>query len=221
MTRAMLPAIVLLLALTGCAGADGAQGSMRDEEAAPGEAPAELSIEAAAERYQGIVCQRNLASDALGDALQTAEAAAPSGGTPSLVGVHAAAGEVLRLNRQDITLLSDPAYAWPESVTELIEWRISSAEKYEPFFEALASAPSVDAALAVTAPPLTPQEQSAALEIRRELGLPQETTASCGGYETRNDELYAELERRTAAEAELEGAEAESETAEDAPAPAG
>jgi len=217
----MLPAIVLLLALTGCAGADGAQGSMRDGDVAPGEAPIELSIEAAAERYQGIVCQRNLASDALGDALQTAEAALHSGGTPSLVGVHAAAGEVLRLNRQDIALLRDPAYVWPDSVTELIALRVSSAEKYEPFFEALATAPSVDAALAVTAPSLTAQEQSAVREIRRELGLSPDTTGSCGGYETRNDELYAELERRTGAEAESEGAEAESETAEDVPAPSG
>jgi len=154
-----------------------------------------LSTEEAAERYLGIVCQRNIVINHVVDALNAQIAVYNEGGSPDMTATQAAATEALRVGRVTVELLDDDYYAWPGTVatefqalrTEILAdaGALNGWAHTTEFLEAMAIEWAEPDAGTV-----------AAQEIRYQLDLPPDTTTSCVGLESKADELHAAMTER-------------------------
>ncbi len=195
----VLVCAALLLALTGCAASEPEQKPVEtSQKPAIDPGPIQLTEAEAGERYLGIVCQGNFASDALWAAFLADEDEFLNGGAPAPDAVKAAAAEKARLTRQEIELIDDPYYTWPVSVQALLPLIRDDDAGYLPYLEAVAGAATFESAYDEQEPELPAEQAAAPLEIRRLLGLDADTTASCVGFETKNDALFNEMVERNA-----------------------
>ncbi|WES66033.1 hypothetical protein P0L94_08140 [Microbacter sp. GSS18] len=157
--------------------------------------PVELTDDEAADLYLAIVCQRNIAMEALSDAVFAKEDEFLNGGTPAMTEIQAAAAEGLRIARASVELADDDYYTWPSDVAEHLKVvrdanlaassnlsEIANADRFEDAY--YSTWPNQDTAAA------------AAQEIRYQLGLDADTTASCEGHETATDDAHKEMTER-------------------------
>lgn len=156
--------------------------------------PVELTKKDAAERYLGIVCQRNSLVYQLNDAFDAQEDAFLSGGAGDVSEVKKIAAESMRVNRLAIEIIDDTYYTWPEGVAEHLKTIRQSYIALASYYDALTNAGSFEEAYYSTAP--ESGGAAAAQEIRYQLGLPADTTSSCKGKETMSDVLHQEMTKR-------------------------
>lgn len=194
--------IASILLLTGCTQLGSASSEPAASEATPvpsptptiDPGPVELTKEEAGVRYLSLVCQRNALSAQLNDAFVAQEETFFNGGDPDVTAVKAAAAEAMRVSRLSVELLDDPYYTWPEGLSTHLQ-AIRDAQVGESgMFSDIANATRYEDAYYMTSP--GPSSGSAAQEIRYQLGLPVDTTASCVGYETATDTLHAQMIER-------------------------
>lgn len=199
MTKALFLAAASLLLLAGCTSTGQAEATkVEAEEPAIDPGPIELSVEEAGQRYLGIVCQGNVAQDALYNAIVAGEDEYIQGGAPSVDAVKVAAAEKMRVTRQSIEMFDDEYFKWPEAVRDQIPILRSQDMLYLGAYGSLANASTYQEAYTTSFPELSSEQEAAAQEIRYQLKLDADTTASCVGFETKNDELYQEMiERNT------------------------
>lgn len=157
--------------------------------------PVELSTEEAGERYLGIVCQRNGATERMNQAFTAGEEEYLNGGTPDVTAVKAAAAEVLRLNTMQIALLDDPYFTWPDGLDAHLSNVRDASMTQASTFNALVNAATYEDAYNQ---PVSddPEGAKSSQEIRYQLELSPDTTASCQGYETSTEVLHAEMVER-------------------------
>lgn len=154
-----------------------------------------LTNDEAAERYLGIVCQRNASMAALMDAIKAKEKQHLNGGEPGTKKIRAVAKEGMRVARAAIEITDDDYYTWPDDVVRPLKIlrdaylhdismlnQISTEKDYDEIY--YASWPDQEDAAA------------AAQEIRYQLGIDPDTSASCRGHETATDDLYAQMTER-------------------------
>lgn len=194
---------VTILLLAGCSmSAETAQPQAAQKTATPVPSPTPtidpgpvvLTKEEAAERYLGLVCQRNVLVFGLNDAFKAQEKTYLNGGSGDVTEVKALSAEALRVNRLAIELIDDPYYTWPSGIDQHLQTIRQSYMSLFSYYDSLANAKSFEDAYYLTA------EQgngaTAAQEIRYQLGLPADTSASCKGKETATDLLHAEMIER-------------------------
>ena len=155
--------------------------------------PVALPTEQAGTYYLSAVCQGNVANDVLRAAFAAGEPEFLQGGEPDLTAVKAAAAEVTRVDRLLIEVLDDPYFTWPAGVAEQIQYIRASMVAGLSTLNGYANAARFSDAYYATYPEQTAEQVSAPQEIRYQLELSADTTASCVGYETRLDELHAEM----------------------------
>jgi len=95
-------------------------------------------------------------------------------------------------------VLDDSYFTWPAGVAEQIEHIRSTSVAYLSTKDSFVNAARFSDAYYATFPEQTPEQSSAPQEIRIQLELGTDTTASCVGYETRLDALHAEMVERNA-----------------------
>jgi len=167
--------------------------------------PVALSPEDAGVYYLSLVCQGNVASQALNAAFAAGETEFFAGGEPDATAVKAAAVEKGRLTRLFIEMLDDPYYTWPDGVPAQVALLRSAAISELSPYDSMANATQFSDAYYATFPQVIPEQSSAPQEIRYQLKLDTDTTASCSGYETALDEIYAEMVDRNEYLAGFEG----------------
>ncbi|MFC7943330.1 hypothetical protein ACFUPZ_08715 [Microbacterium oxydans] len=195
--------VIALVILTGCAASPDADSGATTPSSSPtpqptptiDPGPVALSVEDAGIRYLGIVCQRNGANEALNQAFAAGEETYLNGGDADPTAVKAAAAESLRVNSVQIALFDDGYYTWPGGVDVHIRAVRDASMKATSMYDSIANASSYAAAynVAVVDDPAAAQ---AAQEIRYQLQLSPDTTASCVGYETAADALHTEMTER-------------------------
>ncbi|MEV8337036.1 hypothetical protein [Leucobacter sp. NPDC077196] len=201
MKKLVVSAAVLLLALTGCTAEP--QEPVQNTAEAPAEAvpsidpgPIELTKGEAAERYLQLVCQGNVNIGNFRAAVQAGEDEFLAGGAPSADALKAAGAESVRLKRMQIEIIDDPYFRWPDPVSEqLIHIRSSSMAEVAAD-QSVMNAATFEEAYYVNYPVPTAEQETAAQEIRYQLGLDADTTGSCVGYEAALDEIHAEMLER-------------------------
>jgi hypothetical protein len=158
--------------------------------------PVVLSEEEAGIYYLSVVCQGNFANDALSSALIAGEQVFFDGGEPDLTAMKAAATESSRLIRLAVEVLDDPYFIWPEAVArQIVHIRSVNVGDLAPL-NTVANATRFEDGYYASYPALTPEQTSAAQEIRLQLNLDTNTSTSCAGYETALDETHAEMTAR-------------------------
>lgn len=157
--------------------------------------PITLTTDEASERYLGIVCQRNVVIAQMNEAFDAQEETFLDGGEPDDSAVKAAATEVMRVNSMQIALFDDPYYTWPDGLVDHLKNIRDASMTQSSMFDSIANASSYEVAYYVTAPE-TPEATTSAQEIRYQLELSPDTTASCQGHETATDTLHAEMVER-------------------------
>ncbi|WP_206477064.1 hypothetical protein [Microbacterium sp. KRD172] len=158
--------------------------------------PVTLTTDEASDRYLGIVCQRNGVIAQMNEAFSVQEETYLNSGEADASAVKVAAIEVLRVNSMQIALFDDPYYTWPEGLIVHLKNIRDASMTQSSMFDSIANASSYEAAYYMTAPE-TPEATTSAQEIRYQLQLSPDTTASCQGYETATDTLHAEMLERT------------------------
>ncbi len=198
MKRILATTAVTLFLLAGCTSSPATNAPASEELAAPAidPGPVELTDEEAADRYLAIVCQPNIASGTLVAAFDAGEPEFLNGGSPSVEAVVAAANERMRVTRQAIELLDDTYYTWPKSVSEPLTHIRSSYMTEMATFSQMINAATFEDAYYAPFPPATPEQQSAGQEIRYQLKLDADTTATCEGKDAAQDEAHAEMTER-------------------------
>lgn len=156
--------------------------------------PVELTDEEAGIRYLMIICQRNASGTQLAAAFAAQEGTFLNGDEADATAVKAAAAEALRLNRLGTELFDDPYYVWPENVATHVKTLRDYTVAESGTLSQIANAPRYEDAYYAIWPADT--TGGAAQEIRYQLGLSPDTTASCVGYETGTDKLHAEMTER-------------------------
>ncbi|KJL34382.1 hypothetical protein RS86_00868 [Microbacterium azadirachtae] len=154
-----------------------------------------LSKEQAADRYLGLVCQRNAANARIGNAFDAQLGAFQSGGTADVTDVKAAAVEAQRVNRLAIELIDDEYFTWPDKVRPQLQILRQSLMAFLSYEDGLVNSSDFASAASQQVPDAE-AGAAAAQEIRYQLGLPADTTASCVGKETYTDTLHAAMVER-------------------------
>lgn len=190
-----------LVILTGCAASPAADSAAGTPSSSPtptiDPGPVALSVEDAGIRYLGIVCQRNGANEALNQAFTAGEETYLNGGDADPSAVKAAAAESLRVNSVQVALFDDGYFTWPEGLDVHIRAVRDASMKATSMYDSIANASSYAAAYNVAIVD-DPAGAQAAQEIRYQLQLSPDTSASCEGYETAADALHAEMTERNA-----------------------
>lgn len=157
--------------------------------------PITLSEEEAADRYLGIVCQSNVSNTALTAAFQAGEDEFFNGGAPDPAAVKAAAQVAMDDTRVQVELIDDTYYVWPEGIGELLPVLRDSRIAGLGTLSTMVNAVTYEEAYYAVWPDPT-AATTAAQEIRYQLGLDADTTASCVGHETAAADLLAEKTER-------------------------
>lgn len=195
--------VLALVLLTGCTApaSTGTEDTQATQAPSPSPTPSiargpvELTKEEAGERYLGIVCQRNGATERLNQAFVAGEEAYLNGGNPDVAAVKASAAEVLRLNTMQIALLDDPYFTWPDGLDAHLSNVRDASMTQASTFNALVNAATYEDAYNQ---PVSddPEGAKSSQEIRYQLELSPDTTASCQGYETATEALHTEMMER-------------------------
>ncbi|WP_140403296.1 hypothetical protein [Microbacterium oxydans] len=195
--------VLALMVLTGCTAPASTDTADTQASQAPSPSPTptidpgpvELSTAEAGERYLGIVCQRNGATERMNQAFIAGEEEYLNGGNPDVAAVKAAAAEVLRLNTMQIALLDDPYFTWPDGLDAHLSNVRDASMTQASTFNALVNAATFEDAYNQ---PVSddPEGAKSSQEIRYQLQLSPDTTASCQGYETSAEALHAEMVER-------------------------
>lgn len=197
--------VLALVLLTGCTAPASTDTADTEASQAPSPSPTptidpgpvELSTAEAGERYLGIVCQRNGATERMNQAFIAGEEEYLNGGggNPDVAAVKAAAAEVLRLNTMQIALLDDPYFTWPDGLDAHLSNVRDASMTQASTFNALVNAATYEDAYNQ---PVSddPEGAKSSQEIRYQLELSPDTTASCQGYETSTEVLHAEMVER-------------------------
>lgn len=156
--------------------------------------PVELTKEEAANRYLGIVCQRNVLVYQLNDAFGAQEDVYLNGGDGDATEIKTIAAESLRVNRVAIEIIDDPYYTWPGGIDEHMQTIRQSYIGLSSYYDMLMNAGSFEDAYYASAP--ENEGAAAAQEIRYQLGLPADTRSSCEGKEALADALHQEMTER-------------------------
>ncbi|MGO3148060.1 MAG: hypothetical protein ACTIJ6_10325 [Leucobacter sp.] len=212
MKKLMIVCIAASLSLAGCTTVAAKPTPAVPEIPRVETGPVLLTDEEAGERYLSIVCQPNSASDAAYEAIIAGEEEYRNGGDPAVDTVKSSSAEHLRVTRLAIEVLDDEYYTWPESVVEFVPHIRSTFMASLSPLQATSNVTRYEDAYSMSWPESTPEQQSAAQEIRYQLGLDADTTASCIGYETALEELHTkmvELNEELAAQEERDAKEAE------------
>lgn len=172
----LLVGATLLISLVGCSSADLEKAQPTPTRDA---GPIILTDSDAAVRYLSIVCDNNAAGDALYAAFTAGEAVYLDGGTPDLASLKSAASASLDLNRSAIELLEDEYFAWPENVAEHITFVRQGYMAGLSQLDGIINAATFEEAYGTPSPVLTPEQDAAGQEVRYQLGLDADTTASC------------------------------------------
>lgn len=197
-------ATAVLLLLSGCSAATPSNSVAEKTSESPSVTPSptptidpgpvELTKEEAAERYLGVVCQRNTLVHQLNDAFDAQEDAFLNGGAGDVSEVKKIAEESLRVNRLAIEIIDDTYYTWPDGVAEHLKTIRQSYIALASHYDGLINAGSFEEAY-YSVPPES-GGATAAQEIRYQLGLPADTTSSCKGKERMSDMLHQEMIQR-------------------------
>ncbi|WP_188710838.1 hypothetical protein [Microbacterium faecale] len=155
-----------------------------------------LSIAEAGELYLDIVCASNATGTDLEGAFEDGESEFLAGGDPDVSAVNDAAARLADQYRKAAELFDDDYFVWPDEVRDLgghvRDRMIADLGTLSSMTNAVTYR---DAYYASFGQP-TPEQESAAQEIRYVLDLPSDTVASCAGHEGGLQERYdAFLER--------------------------
>ena len=203
LVKAAVLSVIAIAFLAGCtatpdADASGADTTTTSEPSPtptidPG--PVALTKEEAGERYLGIVCQRNGAVVPYSAAFAAADEVYIGGGDPDITALKAADAELLRVTTVQVTLFDDPYYTWPEGMAKHLKKIRDTDLGLLGVFDGVTNATTYvaanDASMATV-----PDSALSVQEVRYQLGLSADTTASCKGYETTADALHAEMLER-------------------------
>lgn len=195
--------VFALVILTGCSSAASIDTADTESSQAPSPSPTPtidpgpvaLSTEEAGERYLGIVCQRNGATERMNQEFIAGEDEYLNGGNPDAAAVKAAAAEVLRLNTMQIALFDDAYFTWPDGLDAHLSNVRDSSMAQASTFNAVANAATYEDAYNQSVFD-DPEGAKSSQEIRYQLQLSPDTTASCQGYETTTEALHAEKVER-------------------------
>lgn len=191
-------AALLVLAFTGCAAPDGNQtgapsptptSAAAEPTSEPSPAAVILTAEEAAARYLDIVCPTNAAWAAGVAAFEAKADAYFAGGDPDPTEVKSAAAVARDAGRVSALLLSDPLYVWPPTVRDSLEIIRQSYLAEIAYWDSVANSTSFDAAWNVPAPEPAPGTESAAQEVRLQLNISADTTASCVDHQDGHERL--------------------------------
>lgn len=199
-------AFVLLLALAGCTAlppaatptpAANATGAPATPSPTPTieVGPVALTEEQAAERYLGIVCQRNSVINQLNDAISGGEEAYLNGGNPPVSEINRIAKETMRVVRASVEVADDDYYMWPTAVVDAVKKVRDSQVAEASTLSSLANAKSFEDAY-YTRWPDQSEASAASQEVRYQLGINPDTEASCVGFESATDELHKTMTER-------------------------
>jgi hypothetical protein len=158
--------------------------------------PVELTESEAAERYLDLVCATNQANEALDAAIIAGEPEWLNGGAPDPSAIKAAATESMRLARLAVELIDDEYYIWPGDVGTYLQHIRETFIQDLSLLSAVANVTRFEDAYFMPWPERTSEQASAGQEIRYQLGLDADTTASCVGYETGLEDLHQEMIER-------------------------
>lgn len=158
-----------------------------------------LSTDDAANRYLALVCDNNAASRKLSEAYEVSYDEFANGGTPDPADVKAAAARMLEYNRMAIALIDDDYFVWPDEVADILPHVRDSFLGALSTLDTITNADSYAVAYYAEWPDPSPEQETAAQEIRYALGLSADTTASCDGHTGQLQGLYDELVKRTEA----------------------
>lgn len=153
-----------------------------------------MTKEEAGARYLGIVCQRNEAAYRLNDAIVAQEETFFNGGDPDLTEIRAAAAEAMRVSRIVVELFDDSYYIWPEGLDDHLALIRESTMAESTTLSAIANASRFEDAY--YAQFTGPDTAASIAEVRYQLGLSADTSASCQGYEAAADVLHTEMLER-------------------------
>ncbi|MGY4856844.1 hypothetical protein [Cryobacterium sp. AP23] len=165
--------------------------------------PVELTSDEAGTRYLNIICPQNFGVQALTDAFSAGEDEFRAGGDPDPAAVKASAADRIVTARLVVDFLDAEYFLWPEEVRDQIPLVRDSSVAELSTLDGIVNAVSYEDAYYATWPDFT-AAGTAAQEIRYQLGLDADTTASCTGYEGGHDTLTAETTAREALLAEQE-----------------
>lgn len=164
--------------------------------------PVTLSVEEAGERYLDIVCPTNAGIAELTAAFDAGEQEFLDGGAPDPAAVKQSATNRVNSTRSAIEHLDDSYFTWPDAVAAQLPHVRSSFMSEVGTLSAMSNAATFEEAYYATWAPRTAEQDTAAQEIRYQLGLPADTVASCSGHEDGHEQLAAERSEREALLAE-------------------
>lgn len=163
--------------------------------------PVELTSDEAGTRYLNIICPKNFGVQALTDAFSAGEDEFRAGGDPDPAAVKASAADRIVIARLVVDFLDDEYFLWPEEVRDQIPLVRDANVAELSTLDGIVNAATYEDAYYATWPDYT-AAGTAAQEIRYQLGLDADTTASCIGFEGGHDALTAETTAREALLAE-------------------
>lgn len=141
--------------------------------------PRVLTVDEAGERFLDIVCPSNNA----GDAVWAEFEALWKAGSGDLQNIQELAESAKDVSQSAATAIDDPKYVWPEVVQEDMDHMAESFIVDVSAYDELATTSSYKEAMDWVLPPLTPEQEAAAPNVRTALGLSDDTFASCEGHE--------------------------------------
>ena len=212
MTKFITRLVVGAVMTASLAGCSSAPTGVTDEPKASASAvqaidigPIDLTAEEAGTRYLNVICPNNFAIQALNEAFSASEEDFLAGGAPDPATVKAAATTRIASDRLVVEFFDDEYYLWPEQVRDQIPLvrDVNLAELST--LSGIVNAATYEEAYYATWPDYT-ASSTAAQEIRYQLALDADTTASCTGYESGHDVLTAEKTDREALLAKQESA---------------
>ncbi|UOQ90165.1 hypothetical protein MUN74_04400 [Agromyces endophyticus] len=157
--------------------------------------PVELTVDEAADRYLGIVCPTNATIEALTAAFKASEDEFLNGGSPDPAAVKAAAQVQMDSISAQTELFDDEYYEWPNDlgneITTLRDFNISALGT----LSTMVNAPDYESAYDAVWPDGA-ASQAAAQEIRYQLGIGADTSATCMDHRDKHAVLIAEKQER-------------------------
>lgn len=153
-----------------------------------------MSKEEAAQRFLGVVCQRNRLVNQLNSAFDAQEEKFLNGGSADPSEVKVIAADAQRVNRLAIELIDDPYYVWPSGVASHVRTIRQAYIELSSYYDGVMNADSFEEAYYLDG--LVTDGATAAQEIRYQLGLPADTSSSCEGKETISESLHQEMVER-------------------------
>lgn len=190
------------LVLVGCAAPAGEPSASTPSQTAtptptptidPG--PVALSVEEAADRYLGIVCPTNATVDALNAAFDASEDEFLNGGSPDPTAVKAAAQAQMDSVTTQAELFDDDYFEWPEDLGEQIRILRDFNVAALATLSTMVNAPDYETAYYAVWPDGA-ASQAAAQEVRYQLGIGADTSATCVDHRDKHAVLVAEKAER-------------------------